>query len=177
MCGLRQGLCEVECWLLRVVRVHVSAEVYRRLTVWSLTPRQCCGVAGEWCGVDGGVDQEKQHSFRQPRFLEVSSVYSSALRPAWLFRGSLAPSRVLPPIFLCLEKDRLEDPPRLSVGILRASRAARMAWSKTSFRLRCVRAEDSTYPTAPIWCARRRAATSVTGCSRYCASSMRTCKQ
>lgn len=56
----------------RKSEVHVSAEVYRRLTIRS--PARCCCVAQQCCGVDGGVDQEKQHSFRHPRFLDVSSV-------------------------------------------------------------------------------------------------------
>jgi len=77
--------------------------------------------------------------------------------------------------FLYLVKERFADPLLLkAVGALRASRAARIAWSNTSLRFLCVRAEDSTYLTAPIWWANLRAATSDTGCSRYCANSIKT---
>lgn len=53
-------------------------------------------------------------------------------------------------------------------------RPAEMAASNTSFRFFCVRAEHSTYVTAPILSARERASCSGTGCSRRLASSIST---
>lgn len=56
-------------------------------------------------------------------------------------------------------------------------KAATMASSKTSFKLRWVNAEDSTYVRAPSRSASRIASSSPTGFSPYLASSINTCAQ